>query len=162
MTWRSKFCIHSVIHLILQSQVKKRPPRLRPRRDLLRWLIASSGIKAMGFPSKAKRVRSLVSLKAVVGMTLIRLNPRSKTCNEEWEYYMLWFDEFFENFATSKNSSNCIRLNPKSKTCMEEWEKPSTMSHNSWDVALCSTLVHWYESYKTPYGIHVCIYLCLS
>ena len=33
------------------------------------------------------------------------------------------------------------------------------MSHNSWDVALCSTLVHWYESYKTPYGIHVCISL---
>ena len=80
MTWRSKFRIHSVIQRILQSHVRKRPPRLRPRNEVFKWLKASSGRVAMGLPSNANNVKSLDSEKAIWGKIRIKLKPKSKTC----------------------------------------------------------------------------------
>ena len=80
MTWRSKFRIHSVIQRILQSHVRKRPPRLRPRNEVFKWLKASSGRVAMGLPSNANKVKSLDSEKAIWGKIRIKLKPKSKTC----------------------------------------------------------------------------------
>jgi hypothetical protein len=66
---------------ILQSHVRKRPPRLRPRNEEFKWLKASSGRVAMGLPSKANNVKSLDSEKAIWGKIRIKLKPKSKTLN---------------------------------------------------------------------------------
>ena len=68
--------------MILQSQVRNLPPRLRPLREALRWAKASTGRVFMGLPSSASNVRELIPANAVSGSSLRRLNPRSRTCKD--------------------------------------------------------------------------------
>jgi hypothetical protein len=52
---------------------------LSPLRLELRCLKASSGTVAIGLPSRANRVNSLIPTKACSGKVRIRLKPRSRT-----------------------------------------------------------------------------------
>ena len=65
--------------MILQSQVRNLPPRLRPLREMLRWAKASAGRVFMGLPSSASSVSVLIPANALSGSSLRRLNPRSRT-----------------------------------------------------------------------------------
>ena len=79
VTWRSRVLIQVVTQRILQSQVRKRPPRLRPRRLELRLVKAASGRLDMGLPSRASRVRPVIPENASSGRRRRRLKPRSRT-----------------------------------------------------------------------------------
>ena len=82
ITCKSYCRIQRATHLSLQSQVRNLPPRLRPRRELLRWLKAASGSSDMGLPSSASRVSDEMPVKAEGGRERNRLNPRSSTYNK--------------------------------------------------------------------------------